>query len=169
MKLTKDRDSENILIHFKFFFIEVVVRNGLPLAWNIFLTLTKEFLHEIMDKHLEKEKSKIISLENIHVFEGPNISSISITLSVRFDLTYLPDYNIEEKKHVKLFLKIPVFDEPNQTAVKLCSKEIQVYQDFFSPLAEFLDHPIKGPYCGPQPPVVFRSEVEGSGPSVLGI
>ena len=102
-----------------------------------------EFLREIMVQHLQKEKSKVLSLSDIQVFEGPNISSISITLSVRFDLTFLPDYNIEERKKINIFLKIPIFDPQNKTAVKLCNKEIKVYRDFFESLKDHLDHPIK--------------------------
>ena len=102
-----------------------------------------EFLREMMVHHLQKEKSQVLSLSDIQVFEGPNISSISITLSVRFDLTFLPDYNIEEKKKINIFLKIPIFDQENKTAVKLCNKEIKVYRDFFESLKDHLDHPIK--------------------------
>ena len=102
-----------------------------------------EFLREIMVQHLKKEKSKVISLSDIQVFEGPNISPISITLSVRFDLTFLPDYNIEERKKINLFLKIPIFDKENKTSVNLCNKEIKVYRDFFESLKDHLDHPIK--------------------------
>ena len=102
-----------------------------------------EFLREMMVDHLQKEKSQVLSLSDIQVFEGPNISSISITLSVRFDLTFLPDYNIEEKKKINIFLKIPIFDQENKTAVKLCNKEIKVYRDFFESLKDHLDHPIK--------------------------
>ena len=102
-----------------------------------------EFLREMMVQHLQKEKSKVLSLSEIQVFEGPNISSISITLSVRFDLTFLPDYNIEEKRKINIFLKIPIFDQENKTAVRLCNKEIKVYRDFFESLKDHLDHPIK--------------------------
>ena len=102
-----------------------------------------EFLREMMVQHLQKEKSKVLSLSEIQVFEGPNISSISVTLSVRFDLTFLPDYNIEEKRKINIFLKIPIFDQENKTAVRLCNKEIKVYRDFFESLKDHLDHPIK--------------------------
>ena len=102
-----------------------------------------EFLREMMVQHLQKEKSKVLSLSEIQVFEGPNISSISITLSVRFDLTFLPDYNIEEKRKINIFMKIPIFDQENKTAVRLCNKEIKVYRDFFESLKDHLDHPIK--------------------------
>ena len=102
-----------------------------------------EFLREIMVQHLQKDKSKVLSLSDIQVFEGPNISSISVSLSVRFDLTFLPDYNIEEKKKINIFLKIPIFDKENKTAVKLCNKEIKVYRDFFESMKDHHDHPIK--------------------------
>ena len=176
MKWTKERLKENDMYYtfdkqsFQPVQCLLRVRFVLQIVIHSSLTFLLDFLQEIMIHHLEKEKSKIVSLENIHVFEGPNISSISVTLSVRFDLTFLPDYNIEEKKKVKIFVKIPVFDEPNQTAVKLCNKEIKVYSELFTSLKAHLDHPIKGPHCGPQPQVLFMRESvsQMSGPSVLG-
>ena len=39
-----------------------------------------------------------------------HILAVFITWLIRFDLTLLPDYNIEEKQSMKLFIKIPPFE-----------------------------------------------------------
>ena len=74
-------------------------------------------------------------MKDIHVFDGPHASAISSSLSVRFgmcicdsigmeyffffifqmkqfrfEVTLLPDYNIEEKQTMKIFIKIPPFE-----------------------------------------------------------
>ena len=80
--------------------------------------------------------AKVVSVKDIHVFDGPHASAISSSLSVRFgkmekkhgiflistfdmkhfrfEVTLLPDYNIEEKQTMKIFIKIPPFEVPRQ-------------------------------------------------------
>ena len=119
----------------------------------------REFIEEVIKSHYEKQNAKVLSLENIQVFDGPNVSSISISLSVRFDVKLLPDYNIEETKKQNIFIKIPIFEESTRlTSQKLCFKEIKVYEEFFRDLKEFHDHPIKGPFTPPVPTVIHLSK-----------
>ena len=131
--------------------------------------LDESFVAEVMSGYYEKHKSKILSIQNIHVFDGPNVGTLSISLSVRFDIKILPHYNIEECKKVNIFVKIPVFDEPSVTSRTLCSKEVRVYEDYLKDLKDFHDHPIKGPYCSPTPTLLHSCEKGTSAvPSMLG-
>ena len=111
--------------------------------------IDSQFVEEIIKCHFETENTQVLEIKDITVFDGPNVGSISITLSIRFDIKLLPDYKIEEQKKMNLFLKIPVFEEPIITSQRLCSKEVSVYEEFFKDLKEFHDHPIKGPYTAP--------------------
>ena len=123
----------------------------------------KEFIALVISEHFAKEKTKILAIEDIQVFDGPNISPISITLSIRFQLTILPHFNIEDTSKMNIFVKIPIFsDGQTETAANLCEREVQVYRKFFTGLKSFLDHPIKGPYEPPIPKIIFRSDVETS-------
>ena len=115
------------------------------------------FILEVMVSYYSKQKTKVLSIQNIHVFDGPNVSSISISLSIRFDVRTLPDYNIEEINKVNIFVKIPIFETPNEDSKMLCSKEVRVYDEFFKDLKEFHDHPIKGPFNPPTPTVIFQN------------
>ena len=122
---------------------------------------------EVMSSYYSKQKTKVLSIQNSHVFDGPNVSSISISLSIRFDVKILPDYNIEEIKKVNIFVKIPIFETPNEASKMLCSKEVRVYDEFFKDLKEFHDHPIKGPFTPPTPTVIFQNTSSSSNPSIL--
>lgn len=126
--------------------------------------IESQFVQEIIRNHFEKENTQVLEIRDITVFDGPNVSSISISLSIRFDIKLLPDYKIEEQKKMNLFMKIPVFEEPIITSQRLCSKEVSVYEDFFKDLKEFHDHPIKGPYTAPVPKLIHHMK---SSPSLL--
>ena len=129
--------------------------------------IEEAFIMEVMSSYYSKQKTKVLSIRNSHVFDGPNVSSISISLSIRFDVKILPDYNIEEIKKVNIFVKIPIFETPNEASKMLCSKEVRVYDEFFKDLKEFHDHPIKGPFTPPTPTVIFQNTSSSSNPSIL--
>ena len=129
--------------------------------------IEEAFIMEVMSSYYSKQKTKVLSIQNSHVFDGPNVSSISISLSIRFDVKILPDYNIEEIKKVNIFVKIPIFETPNEASKMLCSKEVRVYDEFFKDLKEFHDHPIKGPFTPPTPTVIFQNTSSSSNPSIL--
>ena len=129
--------------------------------------IEEAFIMEVMSSFYSKQKTKVLSIQNSHVFDGPNVSSISISLSIRFDVKILPDYNIEEIKKVNIFVKIPIFETPNEASKMLCSKEVRVYDEFFKDLKEFHDHPIKGPFTPPTPTVIFQNTSSSSNPSIL--
>ena len=120
--------------------------------------IESQFVQEIVKNYFEKENTQVLEIRDITVFDGPNVGSISISLSIRFDIKLLPDYKIEEQKKMNLFLKIPVFEEPIITSQRLCSKEVNVYDDFFKDLKEFHDHPIKGPYTAPVPKLIYHKK-----------
>lgn len=133
--------------------------------------IDEAFIVEVMSSYYSKQKTKVLSIQNSHVFDGPNVSSISISLSIRFDVKILPDYNIEEVKKVNIFVKIPIFETPNEASKMLCTKEVRVYDEFFKDLKEFHDHPIKGPFTPPTPTVIFHNNASVSSspskPSIL--
>ena len=118
----------------------------------------QEFIRSIIENHFKKENTQILSINSVHVFDGPNLSSLSITLSIRFEMKILPDYNIEETKNMSVFVKLPVFEDENKASKRLCLKEIKVYEDYFCDLKAFHDHPIKGPYTPPIPSVFYISQ-----------
>ena len=72
----------------------------------------------------------------------------------------LPDYNIQEMRKMKIFVKTPAVEGRMESAARLCYKEIQVYRELFADMKTFLDHPIKGPYTPPLPQVIFTSSKE---------
>ena len=127
--------------------------------------IDEAFIVEVMSSYYSKQKTKVLSIQNSNVFDGPNVSSISISLSIRFDVKILPDYNIEEVKKVNIFVKIPIFETPNEASKMLCTKEVRVYDEFFKDLKEFHDHPIKGPFTPPTPTVIFHNNAGSSSPS----
>ena len=129
--------------------------------------IEEDFIMEVMSSYYSKQRTKVLSIHNSHVFDGPNVSSISISLSIRFDVKILPDYNIEDIKKVNIFVKIPIFENLNEASRKLCSKEVRVYDEFFKDLKEFHDHPIKGPFTPPTPTVIFQNASSSSKPSIL--
>ena len=49
-----------------------------------------DFIKEILKPQYEQQKTKIKLIENIHVFDGPHNSAISISLSVRFHILSSP-------------------------------------------------------------------------------
>ena len=118
----------------------------------------KEFINHIIEPYFSKQKTKVTSIENIQVFDGPHVSTVSTSLSIRFDLSLMPNYNIPEEKKMMVFLKIPAFEGHADMAAKLCDKEVQVYRKLFTDMKHFLDHPIKGPYIPPLPEVIFLQD-----------
>ena len=119
-----------------------------------------DFIEHVIKPHFAKENTVVTSIDNIHVFDGPHVSAISTSLSVRCDVIILPDYNIQERKKIMIFVKTPTFEGRVESAARLCYKEIEVYRDLFADMKTFLDHPIKGPYTPPLAQVVFTSRKE---------
>ena len=117
----------------------------------------KDFITEIIEPYFARDKTKVISVNDIQVFDGPTVSAISTYLSIKFDVVVVPDYNLEEEKKIMIFVKTPAFEGPVELSAKLCFKEIQVYKELFTDMRAFLDHPIKGPYMPPLSEVVFAS------------
>jgi len=114
-----------------------------------------DFVRSIICSHFNQLKTKVVSVNDIHVFDGPHVSAISSSLSIRFEVTVLPDYNIEEKETLKIFIKVPPFEGQVETAGKLCQKEIRVYSELFADIYNFMSNPLKGPYKAPLPTLLF--------------
>lgn len=120
----------------------------------------KDFITYVIEPYFAKDKTRVTSVDQVQVFDGPHVSTISTSLSIRFDVQVMPDYNIQEERNMMIFVKTPAFEGRVELAARLCYKEIEVYRDLFADMKAFLDHPIKGPYMPPLTQVVFTSSRE---------
>ena len=42
-----------------------------------------DFVESILKPHFDRERTKVLKIEDVHVFDGPHVSAISISLSIR--------------------------------------------------------------------------------------
>ena len=114
----------------------------------------KGFVMFIISDYFKDRGEAVSSIENIEVYEGPQVSSISSNMSVRFD------YSLEKHKgehlRMNLFLKVPPYGgyASKQCSIALNAKENQVYSELFGDFHKFLGTPVK-PYVPCIPELVY--------------
>lgn len=120
--------------------------------------LDDEFIRFIISDYFKEKNIAIKTISNIQVYEGPQTSSISSNLSVRFDYIVLQQ-GISEEGHMDLFFKVPPYGGYNFNLLNtnnLNAKENKVYSELFRDFTVFLGTPLR-PYNPVIPEVVFAS------------
>ena len=119
--------------------------------------INKDFICHIVKEHFAKEETTVVSVKKVDVVDGPNTSSISTSIIVKFEVVVLPPWNVEEEIKMAMFVKTRTFRGPLDLSVRLCHKEIEIYEELFADMKEYLDHPVKGPFIAPISQVMFST------------
>ena len=122
--------------------------------------ISTDFVFHIIEGYFAKEQTSLVSVKNVEVCDGPNISGVSTNIILSFEAVVLPPWNVEEERKMVIFVKTRAFRGPLELSDKLCHKEIAIYEELFTDMKAFLDHPIKGPYVPPLSQVVFATHTK---------
>ena len=122
--------------------------------------ISTDFVFHVIEGYFAKDQTSLVSVKNVEVSDGPNMSSVSTKIVISFEAIVLPPWDVEEERKMVIFVKTRAFRGPLELSERLCHKEIAIYEKLFTDMKAFLDHPIKGPYVAPFSEVLFATHTK---------
>ena len=119
--------------------------------------VNSDFICHVIEGYLAKDQTTIIAVKDVELVDVPKMSSVSTHTIIKFEAKVLPNWNVQEERKMVIFVKTPAFVGPVELSVRLCHKEIAIYEELFADLKNFLYHPLKGPYIPPFSEVMYAT------------